>query len=239
MILWPCVMNSSLPLSFVTLLLRTSSTCRILGQGIPPILLKSCKVIIITKMDVPVFIHLSQWSWGEDFFAVNGNKKKWTDEPKTSGVWQSTGFSSLKQHRLSRHAGGEQIWFSVWWSDSHKLPILIFSFLACLPFTVCYKPFCAWYSVSLFSPPKVFFWYNVESTYSHTICKKIQQSLQFKLWVFEKTQNQISITQVRAHIYFILWQHRKFITEQLSLHSSRGDWLSAVSPIKYFYRNKS
>lgn len=85
-------------------------------------------------------------------------KKKRTDEPKT--LWQSrgfTGFSSLKQHRLSRHAGGEQIWSSAWWSDYHKLPILIFFFLACLPFTVCYKPFCIWYSVTLFSPSMVLF----------------------------------------------------------------------------------
>lgn len=167
---------------------------------------------------------------------------EWQEKnPKTLGVWQSTGFSSLKQHRLRRHAGGEQVWFSVWWGDNHKLPILIFSLLACLPFTVCYKPFCAWYSVTLFSPPKVVFFlsYNVESTYSHTICKEIQQRLQFKLWVFEKTQNQISTSQLCAHIYFILWQHHKFITEQLSLHSSSGDWLSAVNPIKYFYRNKN
>lgn len=67
-------MNSSLPASFITL--RKSSTWAILGHKIPPILLKSCKVIIITKMDVPVFIHFLQRSSGEDFFAVDGNKKK-------------------------------------------------------------------------------------------------------------------------------------------------------------------
>lgn len=44
-------------------------------EEIPPILLKSCKVIIITKMDVLVSSHLSLQSYGEDFFAVNNNKK--------------------------------------------------------------------------------------------------------------------------------------------------------------------
>lgn len=54
--------------------------------------------------------------------------KKWTDEPKTWEVWQSAGFSSLKQYRLSRHTGEEQVYFSAWWSDSHKLCVLIFPF---------------------------------------------------------------------------------------------------------------
>lgn len=44
-------------------------------QEIPPILLKSCKVIIITKTDVLHSVHLSLQSSGEDFFAVNNNKK--------------------------------------------------------------------------------------------------------------------------------------------------------------------
>lgn len=44
-------------------------------QEIPPIILKSCKVIIITKMDVLHSVHLSLQSSGEDFFAVNNNKK--------------------------------------------------------------------------------------------------------------------------------------------------------------------
>lgn len=41
----------------------------------PSILLKSCKVIIITKTDVLVSIHLSLQFSGEDFFAVNNNKE--------------------------------------------------------------------------------------------------------------------------------------------------------------------
>lgn len=43
-------------------------------QEIPPILLKSCKVIIITKMDALVSMHLSLQSAGEDLFTVNNKK---------------------------------------------------------------------------------------------------------------------------------------------------------------------
>lgn len=148
------------------------------------------------------FIHLSQWSSWEDFFAgIATTKKKLTDKPKTWGVWQSTGFSSLKQHRLSRHAGWEQVWFSVWWSDYHKLPLIFFSFLACLPFTVCYKNFCAWYSVILFSPPKVF-WYNLESTYSHTILQRNSTKTAIQavsLW--KNTESNINNTTVCPHLF--------------------------------------
>lgn len=169
------------------------------------------------------FIHLSQWSSWEDFFVgMATTTKKLTDKPKTWGVWQSTGFSSLKQHRLSRHAGWEQVWFSIWWSDYHKLPLIFFLFLLVFLLLFAIKISVLDIQSFFFLLQRIFgiIWNQLILIQS---CKEIQQRLQFKLWVFEKTQNQISTTQLCAHTYFILWQHHNFITEQLSLCSSSGD----------------
>lgn len=49
-------------------------------QEISSILLRSCKVIIITKMDALVSVHLSLRSAGEDFFTWNNKKNEQTHQ---------------------------------------------------------------------------------------------------------------------------------------------------------------
>lgn len=58
-------------------------------------------------MDVPVFIHLSQLCSGEDFFAVNGKKKKMNQRPwefdgvQDSAVWNSIDWAGMLEENKS------------------------------------------------------------------------------------------------------------------------------------------
>lgn len=152
-------------------------------------------------------------------------KKKRTDEPKT--LWQSTGFtgfSSLKQHRLSRHAGGEQIWSSAWWSDYHKLPILIFFFL--LVFLLLFAINISAFDIQSLSflLQRCFLAFFVQcgiNVLSYNLQRNSIKPASQAVSLWKNTESNINNTTV-CPIYFILWQHRKFITEELSVSVETG-----------------
>lgn len=143
--------------SFGMSLLWMSCFWGIFEHKIPPILLKSCKVIIITEMDVLVSIHLSLQSSGEDFFAMNNNKKmsRWAKDLGSMIEYRIQQSETVKTEKACWKRTSLFQCLMEWLLQA--LYLNFFLFPACLPFSVCYKPFCAQYSLSLFSPLKVFF----------------------------------------------------------------------------------